>query len=98
MISIEGLSKAEVLKALWDGSKAQGISFLSIIDEMTLEIAEEQIEENINIIGEIYIDYCCGKFIKCDLTFDEFSPWSYDRDNGIGAAKRVIDILRASKK
>lgn len=98
MVDITGLNKAEVLKALWDGSKAQGMSFLSLIDEMTLEIAEEQIEENININGEIYIDYCCGKVIKCNLTFDEFGPWYYDRYNGIGVAQRVIDILRASKK
>jgi hypothetical protein len=32
--------------------------------------------------------------MKVHIGGDEFDPWGYDRDNGDGAAQRVIDTLR----
>ena len=34
--------------------------------------------------------------MKVDLSGDSFDPWGYDRDNGQGAAKVVVDELRST--
>lgn len=96
MVNISGLKKAEVLLALWNDSKIQEISFLGFTP-MTIEKAEEEIKNNTNEKGEIYVDYCCGKVIKCDITGSEFKPRLYDRDLGEGAAQYAIEKLYESK-
>jgi hypothetical protein len=40
-------------------------------------------------------DYLGGHLMKVDLNGDSFDSWGYDRDNGEGAAQRVIDGLLA---
>lgn len=97
MVNISQLSKAEVLQALWNGSKMQGLSFLGMIPEMTIEKAEEEVLDNTRENGDIRIDYCCGKVIKCDITGTSFEPRLYDRDLGEGAAQNVITELYKSK-
>lgn len=45
--------------------------------------------------GYPYFDYLYGRVMKVDLSSDEsFEERLYDRDNGTGAAQRVIDRLR----
>lgn len=40
LVTIKGLDKAEVLLALWNSSKMQGMSFLGYNHEMTLKYAQ----------------------------------------------------------
>lgn len=97
MVSIEGLDKADVLLALWNHAQMQGLSFLAFTGELTKAAAENAISEHTHtgMDGEprIYFDYLNGKVLKVDIAKDEFDPYLYDRDNGIGSAQRAIDLL-----
>lgn len=88
-IPIAGLDKAEVLLKLWKASKEQGISFMGRLN-VDLEACREALSQ------DAYVDYLGGRVIKCDFSKDTLEPWGFDRDNGEGAAKRVIDKM-ASK-
>lgn len=90
MVDIKGLNKAEVLAALYNNSKPLGLGFLHF-DPMDMTVAEA--EEILN--QTTYFDYLKGRVMKVDLSSDDsFEEWLYDRDNGKGAAQRVIDSLR----
>ena len=93
MINIEGIDKAEVLCALYNASKVQGMGiFLSADIPMPVEEAQILLEYGTSF------DYLHGKVMKIDLSDDkQFEERLYDRDNGIGAAQRVIDHLREKK-
>lgn len=93
MIDIKGLNKAEVLKALYDGSHIQGMGFMQAVPDgfVTVEHCQQLLEET----AYPYFDYLYGRVMKIDLSSDEsFEERLYDRDNGPGAAQRVIDRLR----
>lgn len=96
-IDISNFKKSEVLAALYNNSKPLGLGILHYEEaDMTIEEAEELINENKPIyqnVGRLYFDYVKGRVIKVDLTGDSFNPALYDRDNGDGAAKRVIEEL-----
>lgn len=94
MVDIKGLNKAEVLAALYNNSKPLGLGFLHFDPtEMTKDEAAKLLEQT------TYFDYIKGRVMKVDLSSDEgFEEWLYDRDNGNGAAQRVIDELRRSKE
>lgn len=90
-INLNGLDKAEVLAALYNGSRAQGMGFLQYNGEpMQAEEARELLERN------TYFDYLKGRVMKIDLAGDTLDPWLYDRDNGHGAAERIINALRVT--
>ncbi|MEK7505777.1 MAG: hypothetical protein AAB597_02695 [Patescibacteria group bacterium] len=93
-VCIAKLDKAAVLAALYNASKPQGAGFMHYNPEpMTGEQARQILEKN----KSARFDYMAGRVMKIDLSKDdEFDPWGYDRDNGAGAAQRVIDSLRAS--
>ena len=103
-INIAGLDKAEVLLALWDASRTQGMSFLGFLrsGELTLETARQEIErrrhKTFDGRDSIYFDYLNGKVMKVDLGQDEFDPRLYDRDNGDGTAQKAIDNLKLAHK
>lgn len=90
MINIKGLDRAEVLKELYNNSKVQGLGFLQATGrDMTTNEAEKLLEQ------QTYFDYLHGKVMKIDLSSsEEFEEWLYDRDNGEGSARRVIERLR----
>lgn len=90
MIDITGINKAEVLAALYNNSKPQGLGFFNFTQEdMTVCEAQKLLEET------TYFDYIKGRVMKVDLRSDtEFEEYLYDRDNGPGAAERVIVALR----
>jgi hypothetical protein len=91
MINISDLNKADVLAALYNAARAQGMGFLHYDPaQMTREEAERL------LVSQTYFDYVKGRVMKVNLKGDEFDPWLYDRDNGPGAAARVIDELRAA--
>lgn len=107
MISIKGLSKGEVLAALYNASRPRELGFLrSIPNAMTAEEGAALIAESSKNTPqddlkapylnrpEIYFDYLNGRAMKVDLSGDEeFSETLYDRDNGEGAAQRAIDAI-----
>ena len=90
MISIKGLDKAKVLKALYDNSHVQGSGFFNAApdDFVTIEVCEELLKET------TYFDYLYGRILKVDLSGDEFNEWLYDRDCGQGAALAAINSIR----
>lgn len=91
-ISLEGLDKAEVFAALYNGARAQGLGFLQYKAEaMTAEQARNRFGS-----GFGYFDYVDGRVMKVDLSGNELDPWLYDRDNGHGAAERIINALRVT--
>lgn len=94
MVDIKGLNKAVVLAALYNNSKVQGLGFLQATGkDMTFREAEEILKH------QTYFDYLYGKVMKIDLSSDEqFEEWLYDRDNGAGAAQKIITKLRLNSK
>ena len=93
MVRYDGLTKAEVLCALYNNAKSQGVgAFMRINKNMTIEQAEELLKQ------DTYFDYIQGRVLKVDLSgkkgFDEFL---YDRDNGEGAAQQAVDDYKLEK-
>lgn len=87
-INISGLNKAEVLAALYNNSKTQGMGRLHYTPElMTVQEAIEILEET------NYFDYLKGRVMKVYLASDSLDTWGYDRDNGEGAAYQAISHL-----
>jgi hypothetical protein len=90
MVNIEGLSKASVLAALYNGTHCQGWGFVqSIPGDMTEDAAQKILDT-----GQVYFDYLYGRVMKVNLSRNEFDPWGYDRDNYPGAAQDAINRLR----
>ena len=90
MVDTNGLKKAAVLAALYNASKPQGLGFLHFDPTPMTEKEAEKILEN-----GTYFDYLKGRIMKVDLSDDTcFEEFLYDRDNGNGAAQRVINRLR----
>jgi hypothetical protein len=104
-IDIKGIDKAELLAALYNHSRQMGMGFLQARDgDMTVDQARKEIEtgdDSSRMFGKngagnqhLYFDYLRGRPLKSDLSGDTFRPWGYDRDNGQGAAARIIQSLR----
>ena len=93
-IDISGLDKADVLVALFNNSRQQGLGLLDVsgAQPMTKEDAEKIIAKYEDT--QLYFDYVHGRVLKVDLTKDEFWPALYDRDNGQGAAAAAINAIR----
>lgn len=90
VIDIGGLDKAAVLRALYTDARPQGMGFLHYDPKpMSVEEAQTLIE-----VQGLYFDYLKGRVMKVNLAGDKLDPRLYDRDNGSGAAKKVIDFLR----
>jgi hypothetical protein len=93
-IDISGLSKAQVLAALYNASSPGGMGFLPAAmtpGDMTVEQAQEILQRQTDF------DYVNGRSFKVDLTGDILDPWLYDRDNGgPGTAEMIIERLRST--
>lgn len=93
MVDIKGLNKAEVLAALYNNSKPNGLCYLCLEHPMSTDEAEAILKQTTDF------DYLNGRVLKVNLSSDDwFEEWLYDRDNGDGAAQRVIDSLRMENK
>ena len=91
MINIALLPKAEVLKALHDGTSAIGLGRLHDLKrDMTIEEAQA-IVAVCHKSGQF--DYVYGRPLKVNIHGEEFDERLYDRDAGEGQAQRVIDAL-----
>lgn len=88
-IFIGDLDKAEVLVALYNASKPLGMGFLHFDPKpMTRDEAAEELR-----FGTRF-DYLHGRVMKVDLAEDMLYTRMYNRDNGDGAAERVIAEIR----
>lgn len=89
-IDISKLDKAEVLAALFNNSRQQGMGLLfpSGKQNMTVKEAYEELKETKRF------DYLRGRVLKVNLEGDSFRPGLYDRDNGQGAAQAAIANLK----
>ena len=93
-VDISGLSKAQVLMALFNASAPQGMGMLQASrgpQVMDLQTAEQIIKDYLSF------DYLYGRPLKLDLSGSSFDPWGFDRDNGgDGTAQKIIDQLRTT--
>jgi len=88
MIDISKMDKAEVLAALYNNSKAQGLGVLRATPEdMTKNEARLLLKEH------TYFDYLKGRVMKIDLKSNELRTALYDRDNGEDAAALALKEL-----
>ena len=93
MIDISQLNKSEVLAALYNSSKPQGLGHLHYdATLMTKEEAETLLET------WTYFDYLKGRVMKVDLSEDTLHPELYDRDNGEDAAELALHHLLQQKE
>lgn len=87
-VQFDGLTREQVLCALYNASKPQGLGFLHY-DPKPLTIPEAK-----TVLAETdYVDYLKGRVIKVNLPENakEFDCRLYDRDCGTGAAKAAIE-------
>lgn len=95
MINISGLNKAEVLKALWEHSSTDGLTFLGAVTDLkngtfTIKQARDIVESTQNL----KFGYVCGHMINCDLSGDMLNETDYDGFCGEGTAQKAITRLR----
>ena len=87
-IDLTGKDKAAVLAALYNASQPLGMGFLHYDPTpMTRDEAADLLAE------QTYFDYLKGRVMKVDLGPDVLLTGGYDRDNGEGAAERIIAAI-----
>lgn len=93
-IDISHLSPPEVLRALYNAARQQGLGVFDARGArgMTLDEARELID---NHGLENRFDYVHGRVMKVDLSGTTLDPRLYDRDNGEGAAARAIAAVES---
>lgn len=91
-IDIKGLDKAEVLAALFNASRQQGMGFLDSSGNKPITIDDAR-ECLVASGDQMYFDYLRGRVMKISLKKDTLDARLFDRDNGKGAAKRALAKL-----
>lgn len=90
-MNISNYNKAEVLAALYNNAIVMGLGFLHAdVSEMSVKEAEYLLDKSTNK----YFDYVKGRVMKVNLAKDELDTRMYNRDNGKGAAERIIEKLQ----
>jgi hypothetical protein len=92
-LDISGLDKATLLAALWNNATAPPAWFKHSGPTPSF-LSKTEAAQILATMGYDF-DYLKGRILKLNLSADEFHFWLYDRDNGSGMAKRVVDNLRA---
>lgn len=90
MIDISRKNDAAILAALYNANKPLGMGFLNPNCHQSMTEAEAQ---KILDRGQRYFDYLNGRVMKISLEREVLDPYLYDRDNGKGAAERIISAL-----
>ncbi len=89
-MDISKLNKADVLVALYNNARPQGMGFLHYNPQpMTKEAAQALLDD-----GMTYFDYLHGRVMKVNLEGDDLSTALYNRDNGNGAAERALTTIK----
>ena len=93
-MNIAHLDKGDGLAALYNNAKPQGLGcFFHTAQCMTKKEAQQMLRE-----GQTYFDYVKGRVMKIDLSTDELETDLYNRDNGKGAAEKVIEMMEKQSK
>lgn len=88
-ISIAGLDKADVLAELYNAARPQGMGFTHFDPKPMGNTEAAELLKTTK-----YFDYVKGRVMKVEINGDELDPLLYDRDNGEGAAAKVIEAIR----
>jgi hypothetical protein len=86
-VSIKGLEKVKLLKALWEGAKPA--AFFAFSGQISPVFDNASAKEAV----KDYIDYYCGRCIKTDLSGDTADPTSYDAEWGAGSFQKIVGSL-----
>ncbi len=89
--SIKGINKAVLLAALFNASKQLGLGFLDL--RGAVPMSEEEAAAELAANPSMYFDYLRGRVMKVTLLGDKMETALYNRDNGPGAAERVIESI-----
>lgn len=96
-IDIKGIDKAELLAALYNGARPQGMGFLQARPgDMTVDEARTLLDRVLRN-GEGWFDYVLGRPIKVGFKGDMLLRADlYDRDapGGAGSVQSIVDELR----
>ena len=87
-IDISKYDKADVLAALYNNSKSQGMGFLHFNP-----VPMSRDEASSLLQNQSYFDYLNGRVIKVNLSGSILRSGLYDRDNGIGAAQVALNTI-----
>jgi len=90
-IDITGIDKGELLQALYAAS-AGNSQIISLETALSLIGLKEQAR------SPLYFDVINGRKLNVDISGREFLPLGYDVANGSGAAQKVVEAIRESKK
>lgn len=92
---ISGMDRAIILAALYNRAQVQGMGFLQYTPEdMSVEEARGIIDHRRLSNQDLYFDYLKGRVMKIDLSGNETDTRLYNRDNGQGAAEKVMADIR----
>ena len=94
MIDVKDIDKADVLAALFNGAMSLGMGRLHYKSEHVMDRKEAQdiIDKMVQTHkGGYYFDYLEGRVMKVEIGLDTLDERLYDRDNGPGAARRIIE-------
>lgn len=104
-VSIEGLSKALVLKSLYDYACGHGraleeappeLGLFVMRKPMDIKVAQRTIEEYKRDGRKLWFDYVNSKPIKTNISENTIDATSYDNNHGLGAANDAIMLARLS--
>lgn len=97
MIDITGINKAALLAALFNSSKPMGLGFYAQghNTRMTAQAAQATIDQKMHMKYDF--DYLQGRVMKIDISGNAMDPGGYDRDNGPGAALKVVEAIRSGQ-
>ena len=103
-INIAGLDKAELFAALYNHAKPLGMGIIHYDPTpLTKEAAQKlmaagddsaRMFPGMGRSERLYFDYVKGRPLKIDITSDEMDTWLYNRDQGDGAAEKIVETLR----
>lgn len=89
-MDISKLNKAEVLAALYNNAKVQGMGiFQAQSGNMITSEAQSLLDDS----SDKYFDYLKGRVMKIRIE-DDLKTWLYNRDNGDNAAENVLSKLK----
>jgi hypothetical protein len=89
LMDISGMNKGKILAALFNNAKTQGMGVLNYKADHVMTEEEAQ-----GLLGKFqYFDYLEGRVLKIDLSGEVLETRLYNRDNGEGAAERIIAQL-----
>ena len=97
MISIQHLSKVELLFQMW---KNQKVASFFTVSRTATPVFDPVVDQNkaLEAIAQGYIDYFMGRAIKTDLSKDTISSsYAYDLDAGEGTLERIVAAMRPSE-